>query len=244
MIRRIAALPLWAKVALGGIALLVGIALSPLTRLVALLAVFVSIVALIICALAGRSMKTWGKIGLASLVGVLFFTLTTNALFSPATSQRENRAAGPTPPPAARQARSPAIPQEPDTIPVQIRVSGTPGTPYSCKNSSFAFEEGESNPVRYTEDVSGTLGTEPTVYTSQAINKQPWWFDYVAASCRITSGPSLNGSLKAEILADGEVKAEEETRPDPPGKKSMESEHVQPRWAPNCPTWDVDWNCG
>jgi hypothetical protein len=139
---------------------------------------------------------------------------------------------------------SPSSKEAGESIPVKIRVSGTPGTPYSCENSSFAFEEGESNPVRYTEDVSGTLTAEPVVYTSQAINKYPWWFDFVAASCRITGGQNPTGSLKAQILVGSEVKAEEETRPDPPGKKSMESRHVQPRWSPRCPDWEVDWDCG
>jgi len=246
MIRRIAALPLWAKVALGVIALLVGIALSPFTRFVAILVLIVSSVALIWRLLRRRPLRGWAIVGLVALVAIPFFGATTDALFSGRSSQQE-QASTPSESEEDAKKETPAEESTQDTIPVQIRVSGTPGTPYSCKNSSFAFEEGKSDPVRYEEDISGTLGTEPVLYDSQAVNTYPHNLDFVGASCRNTAaGPNrpAAGSLKVELLADGEVKAEEETRPDPPGKKSIESEHVQPRWAPKCPNHQVDWDCG
>jgi len=135
-----------------------------------------------------------------------------------------------------------------ESIPAVIRVSGEPGTPYRCTYSSFALEEGESDPVRYESEDEGMLGVEPVEYASQAIiDARYHGLDFIHATCRITNaGPSraAQGSLKAQILVDGQLKAEEETRPDPPGKKSTESEQVQIRWAPRCPNWEVSWDCG
>ena len=84
-------------------------------------------------------------------------------------------------------------------------------------------------------------------YESQAIDARHHGLDFIHANCRITNvGPSrpAQGSLMAQILVNGQVKAEEATRPDPPGKKSRESEQVQVRWAPRCPDSEVSWNCG
>lgn len=136
---------------------------------------------------------------------------------------------------------------EGEPVPVTIRVSGALGTPYRCTYSSYALEEGERDPVRYESEDRGTLGAVPVEYESQAIDSYPWSFDFVDASCNITNASgtrSAQGGLTAQILVNGEVKAEESTRPDPPGKKSRESETVTVRWSPRCPDWEVDWDCG
>ena len=134
-----------------------------------------------------------------------------------------------------------------EPVPAVMMVSGEPGTPYRCSYSSFAFEEGERDPVRYESEDQGILGVVPVEYASQAIDARNRGLDFIHVTCRITNtGPSrpAQGSLRAQILVDGQVKAEEETRPDPPGKKSTESEQVQVRWAPRCPNWEVSWDCG
>jgi len=87
MFRRIAALPLWVKVALGVIALLVSILLSPLMVVVALFVLVIAILALIYKALRRRSLKRWGLIALTSLILIIVFSGITYALFP--TSQRE-----------------------------------------------------------------------------------------------------------------------------------------------------------
>jgi len=235
LIDKFDALPLWQRLMYAGIVILVAILINPLSKALAGLLFIVAVCgALYRLVFRTGKARAWVNVGAGALILLIILDF-----FQPV---RVSTTSSPA------QAPAPAPASEPETIPVKIRVSGAPGTEYTCENSSFAFEEGESDPVRYEEDVRGTLSTGPVLYDSQAINKYPWYYDFVAATCNITGrsapgGPPA-GSLKAEILVDGEVKASEETRPDPAGKRSMKSEYAQPRWAPKCPNWDVDWDCG
>jgi len=81
MFSRIAALPIWAKVALGLIALLVSILLSPLMILVALLVLVIAVLALIYKAVRRRSLKRWGFVALASLLLIFVFQGISSALY-------------------------------------------------------------------------------------------------------------------------------------------------------------------
>ena len=101
--RRIAALPLAAKVLLAIailIALGISVALSPLVVVVAFLVLIVAIFALVIRFLRRRPLRRWGLVALASLLLVIAFSGLTNALYgggqpeqasAPGTSEEANQ---------------------------------------------------------------------------------------------------------------------------------------------------------
>jgi hypothetical protein len=78
---------------------------------------------------------------------------------------------------------------------VAVRVSGTPGTAYSGSYGTF----------QGAQAVDDTLGIEPADYEIEGSAS-----DILAAVFRKTQ-PADEGTLKVEILVDGEVVAEDET---------------------------------
>jgi hypothetical protein len=169
-------------------------------------------------------MPRWLKIGMVGcggLVGLLVLLLIVLIIVVP--SPKQNQASEET--------------TKEETLPVVIRISGEPGTTYSCSYRFFGFEEGQSQPERFEERNSRTLGTEPEEYPLQVVNAYPWGYAFVAATCNITGDPNVTGSLKAEILADGQVKASEEDT-------ANRTKSVEARWSPRCPHTELSWDCG
>ena len=92
-------------------------------------------------------------------------------------------------------AETTAQPEEAAVENVVVRVSGTPGTAYSGSYGTFGS----------VQAVDGTLEGEPVDYTIEGSVS-----DILAVAFRKTQ-PADEGTLKVEILVDGEVVAEDET---------------------------------
>ena len=122
---------------------------------------------------------------------------------------------GAAPTESIRQLPIPAAPVWPteeaaSKVDVVVRVFGTPGTRYSG-----AYGE----PINGTRAIDGTLGPEPTDYELKVE-------DSVSGSVSGAFRKTLpaEGTLKLEIVADGEVVAEREA--------SAESTWVAASWSP------------
>src|ERR687890_90548 len=92
-------------------------------------------------------------------------------------------------------AETTAQPEEAAIENVTLRVSGTPGTAYSGSYGSF----------QSAQSVNDTLGAEPVDYEIGGSIS-----DILAVVFRKTQ-PDDEGTLRVEILVDGEVVAEDET---------------------------------
>jgi hypothetical protein len=95
------------KMVLGLVVLALSVALSPLLALVAYLAFFVCLVVAVFQAFRRRPSMTWGIAVLSSFVLMLAFSGISNAVYGPASSPPQERAATPEkaeePPPKATQ---------------------------------------------------------------------------------------------------------------------------------------------
>ena len=87
------------KIVLGRVALGLSVALSPLWALVAFLAFFVSLIAVVFQAFRRRPFRAWGIAVLSSFVLMLAFSGISNAVYSPASSPSQEGGA-----PVVRQA--------------------------------------------------------------------------------------------------------------------------------------------
>ena len=107
----------------------------------------------------------------------------------------ENEGSSSAPSTTVQPAETTAQPEEAAIENVTLRVSGTPGTAYSGSYGSF----------QSAQSVNDTLGAEPVDYEIGGSIS-----DILAVVFRKTQ-PDDEGTLRVEILVDGEVVAEDET---------------------------------
>ena len=127
------------------------------------------------------------------MVTVLIFVLALGPLGGCGDSEDERSSTVPST--TVQPAETTTQPEEAAVENVAVRVSGTPGTAYSGSYGSF----------QSAQSVNDTLGVEPVVYGIEGSVS-----DILAVVFR-KAQPTDEGTLRVEILVDGEVAAEDET---------------------------------
>jgi len=130
---------------------------------------------------------------LSLVVSILVVVLALGPLGGCAGSEDEGSSSAPST--TVQPAETTAQPEEAAVENVALRVSGTPGTAYSGSYGTF----------KSAQSVDDTLGVEPVDYEIEGSVS-----DILAVVFRKTQ-PADEGTLKVEILVDGEVVAEDET---------------------------------
>jgi len=143
---------------------------------------------------------------LSLVVTILIFVLALGLLGGCGDSEDEGSSNAPST--TVQPAETTAQPEEAAVENVVVRVSGTPGTAYSGSYGSF----------QNAQSVNDTLGVEPVDYEIESSVS-----DILAVVFRKTQ-PADEGTLKVEILVDGEVVAEDET--------SEEIDVINVTWSP------------
>jgi hypothetical protein len=119
---------------------------------------------------------------------------------------------------------------EPEYIPVTLRVSGEQGTRYRCTYGTFTPEG------KWDEVQEGTLATSPVEYRAQAVIDHPEEHGTIIAGCSRV-GANSKGRLKLELLANGVVVDSDEAErglPDTKYKKHADPGHVRVNYDPRC----------
>ena len=130
---------------------------------------------------------------LSLVVTILIFVLALGLLGGCGDSEDEGSSNAPST--TVQPAETTAQPEEEAVENVVVRVSGTPGTAYSGSYGTF----------QSAQAVDDTLEVEPVDYEIEGRVS-----DILAVVFRKTQ-PADEGTLKVEILVDGEVVAEDET---------------------------------
>jgi len=130
---------------------------------------------------------------LSLVVTILIFVLALGLLGGCGDSEDEGSSNAPST--TVQPAETTAQPEEAAVENVVVRVSGTPGTAYSGSYGTF----------QSAQAVDDTLEVEPVDYEIEGRVS-----DILAVVFRKTQ-PADEGTLKVEILVDGEVVAEDET---------------------------------
>ena len=143
---------------------------------------------------------------LSLVVTILIFVLALGLLGGCGDSEDEGSSNAPST--TVQPAETTAQPEEAAVENVVVRVSGTPGTAYSGSYGTF----------QSAQAVDDTLEVEPVDYEIEGRVS-----DILAVVFRKTQ-PADEGTLKVEILVDGEVVAEDET--------SEEIDVINVTWSP------------
>ena len=143
---------------------------------------------------------------LSLVVTILIFVLALGLLGGCGDSEDEGSSNAPST--TVQPAETTAQPEEEAVENVVVRVSGTPGTAYSGSYGTF----------QSAQAVDDTLEVEPVDYEIEGRVS-----DILAVVFRKTQ-PADEGTLKVEILVDGEVVAEDET--------SEEIDVINVTWSP------------
>jgi len=143
---------------------------------------------------------------LSLVVKILIFVLALGILGGGGDSEEEGSRNAPST--TVQPAETTAQPEEAAVENVVVRVSGTPGTAYSGSYGTF----------QSAQAVDDTLEVEPVDYEIEGRVS-----DILAVVFRKTQ-PADEGTLKVEILVDGEVVAEDET--------SEEIDVINVTWSP------------